>query len=291
VALSGTSGWDRDVRSPLVLIAQALDQLHEAERRVADFVTNNPEAVVHSTVAQIASAAGTSSATVVRFCRTVGLRGFPELRLSLARDMMRQAQDPSGDDELNHEDRVDRAAYAVFSRQQQALADTMEIQQAVVLERAVAAIGAANRVIISSESDRVAIAREAERRLTSIGVVAYSAPEEGGLTSLSAIGTGDVLLVFSGSSTSRRYSRMLAFARTKGATSILVTPTIAGSLEAEVDIALPVSGALVEFAGLTMESIIAEFALVEALMVGIAMQDVPRTLAAIQLGEADLGEG
>ena len=290
MALSSTSEWDRGVRSPLVLIAQALDQLHDAERRVADVVVNNPEMVVRGTVAQIASAAGTSSATVVRFCRTVGLRGFPELRLSLARDMMRQAQGASGD-ELNPDGPVDRAAYAVFSRQQEALADTMEIQQAAVLEQAAVAIGAAGRVVIASEPDRIAVAREAERRLTSIGIVAYTAPDLTGLTSLNAAGTSDVLLIFPGTSSARRYSRMLELARSRGATSVMVTPTVAGSLESEVDIALPVTRALIEFADFTLESTIAEFALVEALVVGVAMRDLPRTLAAIRLRYADLEEG
>jgi len=290
VALSSTSEWDRDVRSPLVLIAQALDQLHDAERRVADVVVDNPEMVVHGTVAQVASAAGTSSATVVRFCRTVGLRGFPELRLSLARDMMRQAQGASGD-ELNSNGPIDRAAYAVFSRQQEALADTMEIQQAAVLEQAAEAIGAAGRVVIASEPDRIAVAREAERRLASIGIVAYTAPDLAGLTSLNAGGASDVLLIFPGTSSARRYSRMLELARSRGATSVMVTPTVAGSLESEVDIALPVTRALIEFADFTLESTIAEFALVEALVVGVAMRDLPRTLAAIRLRDADLDEG
>ena len=79
MALSSVGGeWARDVRSPLVLIAQSRGQLHEAEGRVADLVLTDPGFVVQATVSQVAQAAETSDATVVRFCRTVGFRGFPE---------------------------------------------------------------------------------------------------------------------------------------------------------------------------------------------------------------------
>ena len=58
--------------------------LPPAERRVAQRVIDDPEAVANSTITELAQACGTSETTVIRFCRAIGFTGYPELRLTLA---------------------------------------------------------------------------------------------------------------------------------------------------------------------------------------------------------------
>src|SRR5690349_7335841 len=65
----------------------ARDSLNRAERRVADIVVDQPVSVVHLAIAEIAGAAGVSEGTVVRFCNSVGCRGYQALKLALAADL------------------------------------------------------------------------------------------------------------------------------------------------------------------------------------------------------------
>jgi RpiR family carbohydrate utilization transcriptional regulator len=65
-------------------ILEGLDRLTPAERKVAELVAADPRAVIGSTLAQVAKAASVSDPTVVRFCRSLGLEGFNELRIALA---------------------------------------------------------------------------------------------------------------------------------------------------------------------------------------------------------------
>ena len=65
-------------------ILQELDRLTPAERKVAELVAADPRAVIGATLAQVAKAASVSDPTVVRFCRSLGLEGFNELRIALA---------------------------------------------------------------------------------------------------------------------------------------------------------------------------------------------------------------
>jgi RpiR family carbohydrate utilization transcriptional regulator len=67
-------------------IAEVLDRLTPAERRVAEFVAADLGAVPEATVASVARAAGVSEPTVIRFCRALGLDGFSGLRLAVVRD-------------------------------------------------------------------------------------------------------------------------------------------------------------------------------------------------------------
>ena len=44
-------------------------------RRVAEIIRENPGIVLERTISELAAACGTSVASVVRFCRAVGLTG------------------------------------------------------------------------------------------------------------------------------------------------------------------------------------------------------------------------
>jgi RpiR family carbohydrate utilization transcriptional regulator len=67
-------------------IEQNRHSLSAAERRVADWVLANPQRVVALPLAKIAIAAGVSEPTVVRFCRSVGGKGFSDFKVRVAQD-------------------------------------------------------------------------------------------------------------------------------------------------------------------------------------------------------------
>ena len=61
-------------------IGAAAGRLSPAERKVAEVVTRDPEAVAFGTVAEVARLSGTSGPTVVRFAERVGYDGFVGLQ-------------------------------------------------------------------------------------------------------------------------------------------------------------------------------------------------------------------
>src|SRR5512142_3360193 len=68
----------------LVTIRALLPNLAPVERRVAQAVLDDPSGAARRSISELSRSCGTSATTVVRFCRAVGLRGYPELRLALA---------------------------------------------------------------------------------------------------------------------------------------------------------------------------------------------------------------
>lgn len=64
-------------------IRAASARLSPAERRVADVVASDPEAVAFGTVASIAARAGTSGPTVLRLATRLGFAGFVELKAAV----------------------------------------------------------------------------------------------------------------------------------------------------------------------------------------------------------------
>ncbi|MFC4554992.1 MurR/RpiR family transcriptional regulator [Georgenia faecalis] len=65
-------------------IRSRLPQLKGAERRVADYILDHLGPTAGMSISETAEAAGTSTASITRFCRAIGLSGYPALRLELA---------------------------------------------------------------------------------------------------------------------------------------------------------------------------------------------------------------
>lgn len=69
------------------LISEAADLLTPSERRLADVVLADPQAVAFGTVATLAARAGTSGPTVVRFATKLGFQGFAGLQSEAQREI------------------------------------------------------------------------------------------------------------------------------------------------------------------------------------------------------------
>lgn len=64
--------------------------LSTAERRVADWIMENPERVLAWPLARIAGEAGVSEPTVIRFCRSLGCSGFSDFKMQMAQSLANQ---------------------------------------------------------------------------------------------------------------------------------------------------------------------------------------------------------
>ena len=66
------------------------ETLHPAEQRVGSYILDNPEKVLEMNVADLAEAADTSSATVIRFCQKLNYKGYFQMKLKLSQDIAKR---------------------------------------------------------------------------------------------------------------------------------------------------------------------------------------------------------
>lgn len=71
----------------LDVIRNKYNEIFSAEKKVADFILENPLKTVESNVSELAKLSGVSDATVVRMCHHVGYAGYYQFRITLARDI------------------------------------------------------------------------------------------------------------------------------------------------------------------------------------------------------------
>ena len=99
--LASSKGLDVDTDSgakrPVLLYLQGiLASLNPTERLIADCVLADPERVITSSIADIKQYSGASVGSIVIFCRRLGLKGFADFKIALARDLA-QSGLPTGD--------------------------------------------------------------------------------------------------------------------------------------------------------------------------------------------------
>src|SRR5213078_547254 len=81
-------GIGADARGTALLpwIRGLLPTLKSAPRRIANALLEDPERFLTDSVSELATHCGVSGASIVLFCKSLGLTGLPMLRISLARE-------------------------------------------------------------------------------------------------------------------------------------------------------------------------------------------------------------
>ncbi|MGP1507940.1 MAG: MurR/RpiR family transcriptional regulator [Sphaerochaeta sp.] len=75
------------MQSFLTLIEQIEKELPSSERKIADYVLQNPSAPLFMTMTELSAAAGSSPAIVVRLCKRLNVDGYSDFKLRLSREV------------------------------------------------------------------------------------------------------------------------------------------------------------------------------------------------------------
>ena len=75
--------------SILVRLQEDFDLLPNALARIAKYILENPEKVLHQSVAELGEFAGSGEASILRLCRQIGFSGFRDFKLALAAEIGR----------------------------------------------------------------------------------------------------------------------------------------------------------------------------------------------------------
>ena len=70
----------------IVHIKAHYDELSRAERKVADFLIDNPDDILPLYITELADRCGASEATIVRFAKKLGFDGYQQLKIAVAKE-------------------------------------------------------------------------------------------------------------------------------------------------------------------------------------------------------------
>jgi RpiR family carbohydrate utilization transcriptional regulator len=207
-------------------IENRLIDMRPAERLVAEYVLSNIDAVIHGTLATIASGSDVSEPTVLRFCRSAGFKSFGDFKIQLIRSVAVGDNQPPLEKPVRiaRDDTVASATDKVFAASVNALVEAGAKIPRAEIERAARAILRARRVVIFGLGTSAIIAADAQHKLFRLGVAAanYSDPH---LQAMSAatLGPDDVVLAISQTGEPRDLFETTSIAAESGVTVIALT--------------------------------------------------------------------
>lgn len=269
----------------LITIRSLLPNLAPVEQRVAQAVLDDPGGVAWRSISELAQSCGTSATSVVRFCRAIGLKGYPELRLALAgavahddaASVVAASSDiEAGDDPVTITKKI---AYADAA----AVTDTASRLDTITLAKVVDALSAANRIDIYGVGASGFVAVDLQVKLQRINRPAFAWPDPHmAATSAALRGAGDVAVGVSHTGTTVDTIDALTEARSHGALTVAITNFPWSPITEAADQVLLTAARETAFRSGAMTSRIAQLTVVDCLFVMLAQRDLPGTMEALE---------
>jgi RpiR family transcriptional regulator, carbohydrate utilization regulator len=192
------------------------------EQKIAQLIEKDPHSIILSSAREIADRCGVSEAAVSRISQRIGYSGFPELKVSLAQDLV-------GPDQTVHEDMV--AGDDVEAVKQKATAATIQAlnDTAAVLDNASIAAATellfnAERIVFCGVGGSGILTLDAKHSFMRTGktVLAFNDAHEQGM--IAALSTpADVFVLISHSGATRDLIEVAEIARERRAKTIAIT--------------------------------------------------------------------
>jgi DNA-binding MurR/RpiR family transcriptional regulator len=221
-------------------IRALLPDMPLAMARVADYLLHNPQAPMTLSIGELAEQAGTSPATVTRFCRMLGYSGYVELRVSSATDVGRNVSMDSWATEIGRgfgpEDSPEDLLRLLIGGHTRTLREATSAIDLAVMTEVSRRIAVSAQVDIYGVGGSAMLADELQGRLYRIGVRAYAWSEvHTGLTSAAIQDADTVAIGISTTGRTEEIIQMLAEAGRAGALTVAITNNPASPLAEVAD--------------------------------------------------------
>ena len=257
------------------------NDMGRSEKKVADWLFSHSGELLPYSITDFASICESSEATIVRFSKRLGCRGYQDLKLTLAKEHEKKVVAPvitSNDDCFSIFEKVCNDAYMSLER-------TKKTLSAENMSRAMEAITSARRVVLIGLGTSAQVAEDASNKLLRAGCnsSAYADTHMQAIA-VSQLRPGDVVIGISQSGSSKDIVESMKVARSRGATTISITSKERSPIARQSDILLLTDTEETKHSSLGLNSHISRLILIDALCYKIVYQN---TALAHSVGESE----
>ena len=284
----------KNYRDLLGEIGNSFPSFHASEAAISHTVLDNPELVATMNISQLALASSTSVASVVRFSKAVGFKGYPEFRMALVSELSRLAHTGIETSELDGGITVNDSAADVIRKIAQAdaraIQSTAERLDVASFTATIDAWEKAKIVGVFGVASGAYVAMDLQLKLNRLGKnsVAWKDAHMA-LTSIALLGKGDVLVAISHSGTTVDVVDVMTEFKARGVKIILITNTLRSPSTAIADLVLYTSARETTFRSGATASRIAQLTVVDCLCVALAQRNWSATKSALDLSREAIG--
>lgn len=272
---------EEKVQHCLPRIRSHYSQFSEKEKMIADFIIANPEKIIHSTISGVAEELNVADATVFRFCKRLGFKGYQAMKISLASDLVTPIKDIH--ETINEGDSEGVIAQKVFRSNIRTLEDSLSMLNEEMFTKAIRGMINARRIEFYGTGGSGFVAMDAHHKFLRTGMTttAYNDPHMQ-LISASQLTDADVIVFISHSGSNKDLLEVLDVAKKNRVTTIAITHFAKSPLSNGVDIPLFTVSQETEYRSEALASRISQLSIVDALYVNTMMKRKDLSKASLQ---------
>lgn len=205
-----------------------LPEMSGAMTKIAVLLLEHPNAPLEGSIGDLARRAGTSAATVTRFCRLIGYSGYASFRMSIATDLGRTDARETWTADIGRafgpDDSPSDVLSTLVNAHGRSLQETAAVMDLDLMKKISRRIANSSHVDIYGVGGSAVLAEEMQARLYRIGINTHHWSEvHSGLTSASIQDEGCVAIGISNTGRTRETIQMLREARHAGALTIAIS--------------------------------------------------------------------
>jgi DNA-binding MurR/RpiR family transcriptional regulator len=244
--------------------------LRKSEMKVADYVLQKAEDVIHFSVSQLAEQARVSDPTVIRFCRALGFKGFQDFKIHLARNVIPPVR--TIHESMNEEEDAPELVRKVFAANQEAIQSTLGTLDFAVVGKTIEDLRRASKIIFHGLGGSAAVAMDAHHKFFRIGIPCewYGDPHMAAMAA-AMMKPGQVFVAISHSGSTHDVMESVRSAKGVGATTVGIVSYEKSPLSRLVEHTLLVGSSETGFRFEPMASRIAQLCVIDVLSVGVSL--------------------
>jgi DNA-binding MurR/RpiR family transcriptional regulator len=255
---------------PIKQIFARADRMNGAQKRLGRYLQDDSSALLVSNVSDLANAVGVSKATVVRFAKSLGYKGFPEFKRDIQKEMRRKLRAASRMEQTFAELGNDENIFAkLIKRDIELLQETLQAATLPDFHKAVELIWRARKVFIIGLNASMALAYLLQFRLVRVKKDVHWVFLTGGtslLEQLAFMERDDVLIAIDFVNVPREVQTALQYAKKVGAPILGITDFPSSPIAKAANVCLYAKRGLHS----TVNSLTPAFSLVNALAIAVA---------------------
>jgi len=256
----------------LIALLTQSKKLSPKLRKIAEYIVENPMKVIHSSITDLAEMTNCSETTIFRLCKELQFKGFQDLKISLAKDII---ETPTQDihEEMSNKDSTMVTLNKVFQAHIKGFQDTMNLIDERDFEHSVALLSEANRIEFYGSGGSSIIALDAYHKFMRTGIsCAAHTDSHFQAMSVCLLSAGDVVVAISHSGRNKVLMDVLSLAKENNVTIIGVTSYYKSPLSKVSDITLYTPTSETKLRPEASSSRLAQLALIDALHLRVSLQ-------------------
>ncbi len=275
-------------------IRNTYSSFRASELAIAEVILDDPEIAAEMNISQLALISETSVASVVRFAKTMGYKGYPEFRMALVGEIGRMQSkgiQPSGlDGGITIADSTAEVIRKIASADALAIQTTAERLDIPTFNRVVDTWNKSKTIGIFGAASSGYVAMDLQLKLNRLGKSAISWRDaHTALTSISMLNRGDALVAISHSGTTLDVIDVMNEFKARGVKIVLITNSFRSPATSLADLVLLTSARETTFRSGATASRIAQLTVVDCLCVSLAQKNWGGTKTALDESRAAVG--